>query len=223
MLSLSLVPCSGCPIVQYDCFSFLYFFIYTFLKSCRWFVDDIITFFKMLNIISDSYYCSLGIYQVTCTADYTFSAFQLLTFIKFWMNSVLYSSEQGQMPRFALKIIIMFISSNYLFVSGEHRAHYNINVCSRFCCTTHPFQAFGYPSLLPYMGGSVFILVIRRGVCANAAVYFKAISPMMLSHWFFVSLHIHDTTYSARISPCPLCSLLWISGLRHSTEIDLCL
>ena len=30
--------------------------IYTFLKSCRWFVDDIITVFKMLNMISDSYY-----------------------------------------------------------------------------------------------------------------------------------------------------------------------
>ena len=26
--------------------------------------------------------------------------------------------------------------------------------------------------------------------------------------------------YSFRISPCPLCSLLWISGLWHSTEID---
>ena len=37
---------------------------------------------------------------------------------------------------------------------------------------------------------------------------------------FLVSLHIHDTTYSFRISPCPLCSLLWISGLWHSTEID---
>ena len=59
-------------------------------------------------------------------------------------------------------IIIIFISSNYLFVGGEHRVHCNTNVCSRFCCTTHPFQAFGYPSLLPYMGGSVFILVFRR-------------------------------------------------------------
>ena len=68
--------------------------------------------------------------------------------------------------------------------------------------------------------GSVFILVIRRGVCANAAVYFKAVSPMTLPHRFLVSLHIHDTTYSFRISPCPLCSLLWISGLWHSTEID---
>ena len=80
---------------------------------------------------------------------------------------------------------------------------YNSNVCSRICCTTHPFQAFGRPSLLPYMGGSVFILVFRRGVCANAAVYFKAISPMTLPHRFLVSLHIHDTTYSFRISPCP--------------------
>ena len=39
-------------------------------------------------------------------------------------------------------------------------------------------------------------------------------------HRFLVSPHIHDTTYSFRISPCPLCSLLWISGLWHSTEID---
>ena len=68
--------------------------------------------------------------------------------------------------------------------------------------------------------GSVFILVIRRGVCANAVVYFKAISPMTHSYRFLVSLHIHDTTYSFWISPCPLCSLLWISGLLHSTEID---
>ena len=51
-------------------------------------------------------------------------------------------------------------------------------------------------------------------------MYFKAISPMTLPHRFLVSLHIHDTTVSFRISPCPLCSLLWISGLRHSTEID---
>ena len=40
-------------------------------------------------------------------------------------------------------VIIIFISSNYLFISGEHWVHYNTNVCSRFCCTTHPFQAFG--------------------------------------------------------------------------------
>ena len=70
-------------------------------------------------------------------------------------------------------IIIMYISSNYLIVSGEHRAHCNTNVCSRFCCTTHPFQAFGYPSLLPYMGGSVFILDKRRECVPNAAVYSK--------------------------------------------------
>ena len=99
--------------------------------------------------------------------------------------------------------IIIFICSNYLSVSGEHRVHYNTNICSRFCCTTHPFQAFGYPSLLPYMGGSVFILVFRRECVPNAAVYFKAISPMTLHHRFLVSLHIHDTTYSFRISPCP--------------------
>ena len=73
------------------------------------------------------------------------------------------------------------------------------------CC---PTWGFGFhPSL-------------STGVCANAAVYFKAISPMTLPHRFLVSLIIHDTTYSFRISPCLLCSLLWISGLRHSTEID---
>ena len=102
----------------------------------------------------------------------------------------------------------MFISSNYLFVSGEHRVHYNTNVCSRFCCTTHPFQAFGYPSLLPYMGGSVFILVFRQECVPDAAVYFKATSPMTQFHRFLVSLHIHDTTYSFRISPCP-CVHCW--------------
>ena len=57
----------------------------------------------------------------------------------------------------------MYISSNYLIVSGEHSVHFNTNVCSRFCCTTHPFQAFGYPLLLLYLGGgSVFILVFRQ-------------------------------------------------------------
>ena len=65
MLSLSLIPCSDCSIVQYDCFSFLYFFIYTFLKSCRWFLDDIITVFKMLNMISDFYYLFSFIYKLS--------------------------------------------------------------------------------------------------------------------------------------------------------------
>ena len=65
----------------------------------------------------------------------------------------------------------MFISSNYLSVSGEHRVHYNTNVCSRFCCTPRPFQAYRYPSLLPYMGGSVFILAFRQECVPNAAVY----------------------------------------------------
>ena len=65
----------------------------------------------------------------------------------------------------------MFISSNYLSVSGEHRVHYNTNVCSRFCCTPRPFQAYEYPSLLPYMGGSVFILAFRQERVPNAAVY----------------------------------------------------
>ena len=67
----------------------------------------------------------------------------------------------------------MYISSNYLFVSGEHRVHYNTNVCSRFCCTPRPFQAYEYPSLLPYMGGSVFILVFRQECVPNAAVHSK--------------------------------------------------
>ena len=43
-------------------------------------------------------------------------------------------------------LIIIFISSNYLFVSGEHRVHCNTNVCSRFCWTIRPFQcSFLYP------------------------------------------------------------------------------
>ena len=93
-------------------------------------------------------------------------------------------------------IIIIFISSNYLIVSGEHRVHFNSNVCSRFCCTTHPFQAFGYPSLLPDMGGSVFILVFRRKCVPNTAVYFKAISPITQPYRFLVSLHMYDTRQS---------------------------
>ena len=56
----------------------------------------------------------------------------------------------------------MYISSNYLIVSGEHSVHFNTNVCSRFCCTPRPFQAYGYPLLLLYLGGSVFILVFRQ-------------------------------------------------------------
>ena len=56
----------------------------------------------------------------------------------------------------------MYISSNYLIFSGEHRVHFNTNVCSRFCCTPRPFQAYGYPLLLLYLGGSVFILVFRQ-------------------------------------------------------------
>ena len=59
-------------------------------------------------------------------------------------------------------IIIMYISSNYLIVSGEHNVHFNTNVCSRFCCTPRPFQACGYPLLLLYLGGSVFIIVFRQ-------------------------------------------------------------
>ena len=95
-----------------------------------------------------------------------------------------------------IRIIIIFISSNYLIVSGEHRVHYNTNVCSRFCCTTHPFQAFGYPSLLPYMGGLVFILIFRQERVPNTAVYFKAISPITQPYRFLVSLHMYDTIHS---------------------------
>ena len=98
----------------------------------------------------------------------------------------------------------MFISSNYLSVSGEHRVHYNTNVCSRFCCTPRLFQAYGYPSLLPYMGGFGLHPSLSTGVCAKSAVYFKAISPMTLPHRFLVSLHIHDTTFSFRISLSPV-------------------
>ena len=49
-----------------------------------------------------------------------------------------------------------------LIVSGEHSVHFNTNVCSRFCCTPRPFQAYGYPLLLLYLGGSVFILVFQQ-------------------------------------------------------------
>ena len=67
-------------------------------------------------------------------------------------------------------LIILFILKNNewilvvinLIVSGEHRVHFNTNVCSRFCCTPRPFQAYEYPLLLLYMGGSVFILVFRQ-------------------------------------------------------------
>ena len=108
-----------------------------------------------------------------------------------------------------------------LIVSGEHRAHYNTNVCSRFCCTPRPFQAYGYPSLLPYMGGSVFILDKRQECVPMQRCTLRLISPMTQFHRFLVSLHIHDTIHTPyRISPCPLCSLLRISGLRHSSEID---
>ena len=79
-----------------------------------------------------------------------------------------------------------------LIVSDEHSVHFNTNVCSRFCCTPRPFQACGYPLLLLYLGGFGFILVFSTGVCAIAAVYFKAISPMTQFHRFLFSLHMHD-------------------------------
>ena len=121
------------------------------------------------------------------------------------------------------EIIIMFISSNYLSVSGEHRVHYNTNVCSRFCCTPRPFQAYGYPSLLPYMGVSVFILVFRQECVPNTAVQFKAISPITQPYRFFF------------LSTCTTLNILFLdfslspvftavdSGIWHSTEIDSCL
>ena len=67
----------------------------------------------------------------------------------------------------------MYISSNYLIVSGEHRVHFNTNVCSRFCCTPRPFQAYGYPLLLLYLGGFGFHPSLSTGVCAIAAVYLR--------------------------------------------------
>ena len=77
-----------------------------------------------------------------------------------------------------------FIKNNYLIVSGEHRVHLN----AKFCCTTHLFQAFGYPSLLHYMVGSIFILVFRRECVPNTAVYFKAYqSERNLIGSFFLS------------------------------------
>ena len=57
----------------------------------------------------------------------------------------------------------------------------------------------------------------RQECVPNAAVYFKAISPMTLPHRFLVSLHIHDTTASFRISPCPLCFPSRI--LKNSTAL----
>ena len=57
------------------------------------------------------------------------------------------------------------------------------------CCST---WGFGFhPSL-------------STGVCAIAAVYFKAISPMTQFHRFLVSLHMHDNpTYSFGFLPVP--------------------
>ena len=67
----------------------------------------------------------------------------------------------------------MYISSNYLIVSGEHCVHFDTNVCSRFCCTSHPFQAYGYPLLLLYLGGFGFHPSLSTGVRATAAVYLR--------------------------------------------------
>ena len=82
------------------------------------------------------------------------------------------------------KYIIIFISSNYLIVSGEHRVHFNTNVCSRFCCTTHPFQTFGYPSLLPYMGVRFSSKSFDGSVCQIQRCTLKAISPITQPYRF---------------------------------------
>ena len=112
------------------------------------------------------------------------------------------------------------ISSNYFIVSGEHGVHFNTNVCSRFCCTTHPFQAFGYPLLLLYMGGLVFILVFRQE-CVPLQRCTLRLSVLWHNSIGSLFLSTCTTTWHTlfRISPCPLCSLLRISGLRYSSEI----
>ena len=85
----------------------------------------------------------------------------------------------------------MFISSNYLFVSGEHRVHFNTNVCSRFCCTPRPFQAYGYPLLLLYLGGFVFILVFRQEC---APLQQCTLRLLVLWHDFIGSLFLSTCT-----------------------------
>ena len=67
--------------------------------------------------------------------------------------------------------ITIFISSNYLFVSGEHRAHLHTNVCSRFYCPAHPFQASGVPIAVSLLGSWDSILIFRQGIVPYAAVY----------------------------------------------------
>ena len=101
--------------------------------------------------------------------DWFFSILKHLNyFLRAWWDSIKYNMN--------LQLLMLqeknnnFISSNYLIVSGEHRVHFNTNICSKFCCTTHPFHAFESPSLLLYMGGSVFILVFRRECVPNTAV-----------------------------------------------------
>ena len=89
----------------------------------------------------------------------------------------------------------MFISSNYLSVSGEHRVHFNTNVCSRFCCTPRPFQAYGYPLLLLYLGGFGLHPSLSAGVCAICSGVLKAISSVTLPHRFLF-LSTYTTLYS---------------------------
>ena len=117
-------------------------------------------------------------------------------------------------------IIIMYISSNYLIVSGEHRVHFNTNFCSRFCCTPRPFQAYGYPLLLLYLGGSVFILVFRQ-----ECVPLQRCTLRLSVLW-------HDSIGSLFLSTCTTLDSLFSdfslspvftavdSGIWHSTEID---
>ena len=81
------------------------------------------------------------------------------------------------------------------------------------------FRLSGIHRCCPTWGFGFHHSLSTRSVC-QCSGDFKAKSPRMQPHRFLVSLHIHDTTYSFRISPCTLCSLLWISRLWHSTEID---
>ena len=98
----------------------------------------------------------------------------------------------------------MFISSNYLFVSGEHRVHYNTNVCSRFCCTPRHFQTYGYPSLLPYMGGSAFILAFRQECLPNAAVYSRLLVLWRYPTGSFFSPHTRHYSLFSDFSLSPV-------------------
>ena len=99
----------------------------------------------------------------------------------------------------------MFISSNYLFVSGEHRVHFNTNVCSRFCCTPRPFQAYGYPSLLPYMGGfGLHPSLFRQECVPNAAVYSRLLVLWRYPTGSFFSPHTQHYSLFSDFSLSPV-------------------